>query len=680
MRVARRIFPIVLTVANCCCLLTNSSSSWAEEKIQNIDAHVIETLGTKGAKGVPELIYIMKHGTETQVTYASVVLGKMGGEARIAIPELATFVLTDDGFTGVAAAHALGMINPDGVPQLVKILDTAPTSAVKQRVAFGLGATEGELQSIAASRLGDLLRDQSEDVRQQAAFSLRGLGVAAIATIRKAIRDPDPSVREFGMQAAGSPAYAELVPDLKELLQKTGDDNEVNAAASALGQMGVGARPSLLRLADAGASSPEARSAVATIAEALADHGDTDALPELRATDRRLKELLIGTDNDSQRLTNAIGRLEDVQTRRQAQYAAGVLGIVLSVALTLIASWRLRRWLRVFLGQRWKFELGDCDYVARVTRDGMSCRITIIPRMTARAAVFEDKIESPECPMLPQRLEALRNQIGNNVIIRVEVDRIEFGFPWSTLIAGSWTDNTLNNVAGQVCLTSEAQFSSTSPQVRNIIFRGLAVPKASPHLRFLTMAAPEVAAVAVRFRKWGAGAETIFNEAGREQFIKALLEADIVHVAAHASNDRLWLADGPFTSQDLAALNLTNYRCRILILSACEAGDMKSPAGLLWNFVLSGINVIAASQPTNDYICRVFFEEFYAALLPKHKAVGVSLADAIRISVAKSRKRISLLPDFAALQSKSFDDTVGSFMLFGDPSLSLGLRYSSRGQ
>lgn len=153
----------------------------------------------------------------------------------------------------------------------------------------------------------------------------------------------------------------------------------------------------------------------------------------------------------------------------------------------------------------------------------------------------------------------------------------------------------------------------------------------------------------------------------------------MVHLAAHAAFDRLFLEDGPFTADDLAFLPLSQCRCRLLVLSACEAGNMDNPAALLWNFVLAGINVIAASRPAYDHICRIFFGELYLALLPTRKAAGVELGEAIRLAIDRSRLRLSALPGFLDdNKGNMFDYTVGSFLLFGDPSLSLKLSYPRR--
>ncbi len=659
--------------------LNGDSRSEPEKVVENDDITTskIETLGARGADGVPELLRIMKEGTEAQRVYAGIVLGKMGLNARGAIPDLKEIVLNDEGFAGIAAAQALVGIGRDGVTQLLSVLDASPGPGARQRVAVGLGAVTGDSQPLAAEQLGRLLRDQPEDVRRQAELSLKSLGPAALKTIREAMRDPDASVRAYAASAAEDPKFSQLVPDLIDLLHDKKPD-VVTAAAFALGQIGASARAALSPLVDVAKDNDEARTAVTRIAEALADQGQTDAISELQAAKVRLDALFVGHDDESDELARGISRLENLWQFWLVRYELAGVGFILGFVLLIFLSWRLRRWLRISLGQRWTFELGECDQIARVTHDGDGRRIAIIPRAAGQAAVFEDRIAAPVWPLPAKLLSTVRERIGSHATVRVEVDLSDFGRPWSIAVAGPWTDGTLRNVAGQVCLTANLPLGNNL-HVRNVVFRGLAVSGTDRVHDPLPMAGPEVEAVGNRFRTWGATVDVFVEGVNRSQFVQALRESDVVHLAAHAAFDRLFLADGPFTADDLTALNLSQCRCRLLVLSACEVGSMDNPAALLWSFVLAGINVIAASRPAYDHICRVFFGELYSALLPTRRAAGIELGEAIRLAIDTSRRRIAALPDFLDdTKGSMFDDTVGSFMLFGDPSLSLNLSYPRR--
>lgn len=442
----------------------------------DITSSKIEALGASGAIGVPELLRIMKEGTEAQALYAGIVLGKMGLNARGAIPELKELVLNNEGFTGIAAAVALAGIGRDGVTQLVSVLDASPGPEARQRVAVGLGAVTGDLRALAAEQLGRLLRDRSEDVRQQAEFSLKSLGSAAFKTIREATRDPDASVRAHAASATEDPKFSELVPDLIDLLRDKVPD-VVTAAAFALGQIGAGARAALSPLVDVAKDSDAARTAVTRIAEALADQGQTDAISELQAAKVRLDALFVGHDDELDELGRALSRLENCRQFLLVRYELAGVCFILGFVLLIFLSWRLRRWLRISLGQRWTFELGECDQIARVTHDGDGRRIAIIPRVAGQAAVFEDRIAAPVWPLPTKLLSTIRERIGSHASVRVEVDLSDFGRPWSIAIAGPWTDGTLRNIAGQVCLTANLPLGNNL-HGRDVVFRGSQYPAA----------------------------------------------------------------------------------------------------------------------------------------------------------------------------------------------------------
>ena len=197
----------------------------------------------------------------------------------------------------------------------------------------------------------------------------------------------------------------------------------------------------------------------------------------------------------------------------------------------------------------------------------------------------------------------------------------------------------------------------------------------------LPMADLEVQAVAKYCRRWGATTEHR-ADAGRAHFAAALREADVVHVCAHATYDRVDFADGPFTLGDLRGMDLAACRCRLLILSACNAGDLQEGHALLWSMVRAGVNVIAATRPVHDFVCSLLFAEFYAALLPRRRGEGVSLADAVRQAV--TRTEMALASKYSATKDwdridQSIQDTLASFVIFGDPSLSLKLTRPTTG-
>ena len=117
------------------------------------------------------------------------------------------------------------------------------------------------------------------------------------------------------------------------------------------------------------------------------------------------------------------------------------------------------------------------------------------------------------------------------------------------------------------------------------------------------------------------------------------------------------------------------YVARLLILSACNAGDISAATGLLWEAVRAGINVIAALRPVHDYVSAVFFTELYRALLPTRHAAGIELTEAIRAAVATARRRLVHASGFNQADecAARLDETLAAFVLYGDPTLHLKL-------
>jgi hypothetical protein len=253
------------------------------------------------------------------------------------------------------------------------------------------------------------------------------------------------------------------------------------------------------------------------------------------------------------------------------------------------------------------------------------------------------------------------------------VEKLFYGEPWARFIAGGWNSEN-GNIGGQIALASDVPFSRIH-HGRNLEFHALASGCGDGDFGALPMARSEVEAVGACFERWGANVSLHPDDASSLEFAAALRLADVVHVSAHANFDRILLADGPFTTEALSALDLNSCRCRLLVLSACEAGNLGQKHALLWTLVRFGINVIAATRPVHDYTCKIFFEQLYAALLPTRRAQGIDLAEAIRTAVetTSSVLQSSFDPkDIGRIQS-SFDQTIGAFMIFGDPSLSLRL-------
>ena len=147
----------------------------------------------------------------------------------------------------------------------------------------------------------------------------------------------------------------------------------------------------------------------------------------------------------------------------------------------------------------------------------------------------------------------------------------------------------------------------------------------------------------------------------------------MVHAAVHATADGLDLRDGILRAD---MLDGEPVRCRLLVLSACDAADIRMPDAFLWAALGRGINVIAAMAPVNDFVCSVFFPQLYSALLPRRQFGGISLAEAIARGAASNQRNFQAMAERTGNRDAAsrWQQTVDSFVLYGDPSLSLQLR------
>lgn len=145
----------------------------------------------------------------------------------------------------------------------------------------------------------------------------------------------------------------------------------------------------------------------------------------------------------------------------------------------------------------------------------------------------------------------------------------------------------------------------------------------------LPLATREVTAVAaawddpIRVGRDGDGADHRAGpHATAEQLTRALVEHDVVHVAAHGSHrsespifSSLWLADGPVS---LADLEQEQHGASHVVVSACDAGRSRSRGGAALGLA-SGLLGLGASSVVAS-VCRVP-DETAADLMPRYHAL-----------------------------------------------------------
>jgi HEAT repeat protein len=392
-----------------------------------------------------------------------------------------------------------------------------------------------------------------------------------------------------------------------------------------------------------------------------------------------------------------VGRFETYRRNLVAGAIVSGLTILLVLVLTIMLSQRVRWWLLVRAGRRWMFEPGHCEHKVVVNVLPGDARLRLAVDAGGEGFSIEDNgVWPPDSPMFS---ELRRRVCGKSV--RVETVESQFRKPWANAIGGPLRDGTSAAIAGQICLVDELLDIARAP-LKRIVFAGLGCEEvqycgdpatsaklpslkldpedlewASAWFRFqqkigcLPDPTGEIDLITERFRLWGASILPLPPEAKAaadiEHLQEALREADIVHVAAHASPAGVYLQNRLMNAGDLSRL-LDHVRCRILILSACDLGDLRHEASFVFPLVRRGVNVLAATKPLRGRACVTFFSAFYAALLPRRRATGIWLASAMQ------QAAIACFPlGSSDTRNTLWTEGINSLILYGDPSLHMQL-------
>ncbi len=176
-------------------------------------------------------------------------------------------------------------------------------------------------------------------------------------------------------------------------------------------------------------------------------------------------------------------------------------------------------------------------------------------------------------------------------------------------------------------------------------------------------------------RSWGARILPLPTNsqtaATAEDFVTALCTADIVHVHAHGNTSGIYLYKKLFGSGDLDRI-LASIQCRLLVLSACEAGSLSGSIGsLVYPLVQRGVQVIGATEELDDVIAVVFFSAFYESLFPRLASQGYLLSDALRDAGAACYKVAG-----RGRRGADVSAGIGSIVLYGNPTTFLRFRVS----
>ena len=136
---------------------------------------------------------------------AAFALGRIGPEARAAIPDLIAALSGPDSRVRGEAARALGLIGPEAraaVPALIRLVTRGTVAEVAERAAEALG----RLGSVAVPAVIEMLHDADPEVRAKALGILGQMDAKAavpISELVRCLRDRDADVRKAAAAALG---------------------------------------------------------------------------------------------------------------------------------------------------------------------------------------------------------------------------------------------------------------------------------------------------------------------------------------------------------------------------------------------------------------------------------------------------------------------------------------------
>lgn len=623
------------------------------------------SLGKFGAPAIHQLSTVLLTSAAAQVrACAADALGEMKAQANDEAVMALAGALSDRGpFVGTRAAEALASIGKaahPAVPALRSALNSHTDEAARAEAAEALG----EMGEFAIPAIPDLATKSTGTaflvVRRGALRALGALGSSASpqSSLAKALEAP--AVIQAVMSAT-------MVAELQE------------EAYFAWGSIAFDINDTLLTTATGGeAGSEHARRAVAAIlARLLRDDPSTISDRALRRSIGAATASIAALQNRTDTLTlnglqTALVGLQRERDRRRVRtigiWSASLLGVA-ALALVVVGSRTFHRTILILIGRRWVFQTKDADYVVSVRSFPEFVRVELASLEAAepREVVATLPVEADAQSFCAD----IRRNVTPGSTVRVRVDAPLFAEPWARYIGDPWSTESPVTIAGQVAaLTSTLLGPAHFTKHVRVSTLGSARPgrglSALPNVQL------ELVGVGARFKSWGATVDYRLD-ATAEDFLNALRNSDLVHVAAHATLDGIEFTDRRLCIADVPSSLLAGARCRLLTLSACNAGSITPAASsLTLALVSSGINVIAARVEVDTVVCRAFLEELYAALLPWRKARGIILSDAIRIAVERCRSRFSMFGQ------GQWQKTVDAFVLFGDPTLHLAFRNHSR--
>lgn len=654
-------------------------------------ARALGAVGRGETDGIAALIFALGDAHQDVRLSAVVALRGMGVEAKRAIPALIEALYDGDETSDVSlmASAALvewGKHSQESVLALVNALHGHLDERIRSAAAIALGdigaTAKGAIPPLIAA-----LHDKSPSVRRSAGQVLATLAKdsknarVALPALIDALQDADPAVRRtaaYVLRDIGTEAR-NAVPALITALQKDSTAIVRGRAAIALGHVGkeaAGAISSLTAaLNDREAQEPEmevrysAAQALGNIASQL-EGLDLRRLLMIHRAHARLSALQ-GID-EAQASTIQIAKEQVRAARRQIfiTLCLVLLAGVLLVVATASLSPKVRRHLLLLMGRRWALVTGRCDAVIEVYDQAIVVRLLDDDRPDPPGAL------SPEWPPSDSLIQDIRQHLAGSQMVRLlTFSEAQFRKPWAHVVGPSRSDRDGRSIMGQLCLGKGGR-PRAQAFTKHVAFVALGCARPSElTLGTLNEVEAEIEAVHACFRRWGADSSELNLEATREDVLRAIASADVVHIAAHADPDAIYLANGTITAEDLQPMLVAGQRCRLLVLSACSAGKLDADFSLVLKLVQSGVNVFASLEEVRDFVTRTFFEQAYAQWLPGARVGGIEFGIALREAADHCQQRFQRASHALGIHGEShmWHTSIDAFVLYGDPTLQLQL-------
>lgn len=353
----------------------------------------------------------------------------------------------------------------------------------------------------------------------------------------------------------------------------------------------------------------------------------------------------------------------------------GALALGLASLLLFTFSRAARRALVRALGRRWVFRADDCDVVVEAgvgagdvlltaeRGSPVSVRLNLDAKdMALCAAQDEPTLMRIRAALLPPLDDSLQT-------VSMRTPEALFHYPFGLWLDGGWASPppaTLPKavrVCGQTAMLPQ-MMSAPPRQLKRVCYAGLGWSGSRALL-----IRPELAAIEAAFHRIRTDVLPLGESPA--DLLNALCEADVVHVAAHASLTEIELRGSSFTAALLPDDLLRRIRCRLLILSACDAGrTAPDQSSIAWPLIRSGVTVIGSLVPLDDTVARRFFPLLYESFLP------VTIADGPRLAEAIVRASAAMSAILGAGASASWRAYLNNLVLYGNPNLQLTVFHS----